>query len=666
MTKATSDSPRPADDLPFSAGFEKEDTAARFRDRTTPASARILSFLFVFGREICILSLVLMTVYLHSLVAGGGETILAPLLTLVAAAPLIGLIIFEFGFAKALSGYRLRRQRLFAQARAAFAIFVFAALLFIHPLLGAGVVLGGLLSFAATFGLRSLLKREPMWDFLPEETASVFAGRDGFGLTLAHQPADGIPLLQAIYTAAMWLSLTVAIASASWLTAEGILNSSAIAAAGLLSFWSASAVNGYLTQFTTADPDKVNTADGVISLPVPESMADAVPESGAVVRSLSVFDAEGKALLSDINFDFEPGGVIGLNGGNFAGKSLLMRTLSDPHHQTGLSIRGFVRMDGVDPWQRFPTDQEINSVYVPPVPLLMPGTGRQNLSCFGSDLMHDRALHQLKRIVLTTDTVEHISSAASVVDLSTTEAKAIAIARAFALRPKIYLLDRPEDGATEQMINSLAGRIQQERRMGACFLLATESRTLLDLCDKLLMMQNGRVIDFGPANEIRQRTSIGWSQFQSQRSLDSEDGLTDWIAAQFRRDGDEANRRKISMIASEMLAFSCVDLPPAEDPGNIRFEYKHEIGFGILRMLDDGKAVSSGFLSKTQQEAEAEKESGRRSPMATVMRASKTFDAYIEKDQRVIEVKIETYDPRKNDSLKASEQKVTEHEVAVQ
>ncbi len=291
-------------------------------------------------------------------------------------------------------------------------------------------------------------------------------------------------------------------------------------------------------------------------------------------------------------------------------------------------------------------ERNVLAMLLPERPILLETSGANNLSCFDDGPPLGRAQDILKQLVFTADTVEHICQSPNAKSLSTSEQKALAFARAFFIRPRLFCMDRPEDGATGPLMAALADRIKQECRLGATFIVATENRAILDICDQFLMLQNGRLVDFGPAEEIRARMSAGWIRFVAERDLDSEESLTSWLCAQFRRDGDETNRRTVCMIANEMLAFSCQDQQGLSDVQTLRFEFKHFKGHCILRMIDQGAPVSTGVLQKAEKEAEQDDVLGRLSPLAAIIKGSLDLDVHMEHSHRVLEVKIETYDPR--------------------
>lgn len=644
-------------DVKFTAGeAERESVAAdrseilsgpEMRDRSSPAWLLPLSFFFILAAEACVSVVALLPVFFQSMVAGSGETLLAPLLILVAAVPLLGLLVFEYGYSKAFAGFRAAREKSAVHVRALLGLMIALALAALHPLLAAPFAVGAVLALFVAWAANKFLRDEPAWDFLPPEAVSVLSGRDLFGWRLANARPDKPALAETGLRVSALMALTCGFACASWLAAVGIWNIASIASTGLLSFWATRAFGDFFHHKLGSRFNAEGLAHAVTELPLAEETDDSTRHEGLVVSHLSAFDKQGKALLSDINLNFEPGTIVGIAGENFSGKSLLMQAINGPYDLNGLVVSGSIRAGGQNPWQREAQDRFVASVLVQPQPLLVPGNGADNLSCFGAEYEQTRAERALKQLVLTTDTVNRIRNCADARRLSTSEQKALGLARSFFLRPRVYLFDRPEDGASTRMLAALAEKIEKECRLGAIFLIATENRELLDLCDQIVVMDGGRIADIGPAQEIRAQRAIGWHRLKVERAIDSEETLGRWLSSQFRRDGDGANIRNVCMVGRELLSFSCHDLPPDSQHAEVQFEFKNFEGHCILRMRDAGQPVSSGFFDKMQTIAQESEGLVKIPPLAAAMQGATKVETRSEADMRVIEAKIATYDPRK-------------------
>lgn len=644
----------PARDLSALSKGLAEDAPLSFRDRTTPLWASAISVLFSLGSGVCLLAVAVFLVFFYEQVALNGQRILAPLLWFGALVPIVGGLIFDLTHARAMSGFRYIRTRHQVRGKAIVGCLAAATLAFLDPLLAAPFLVGGLLSGLLCTLAARWVRREPMWEFAQPEAISFLSGRDQRAVDLANAARADSPLLDGLQRALSLAALVSGCALASWFTANEVLSIAAIATISLLTYWSVDAFTAFFRQNAQADPENLGHAQDIVPLPAPYSADAETAETALIVSHLTVRTNQGTPLLSDVSFQAEPGAVIGICGDSFSGKSLLLQALQAPQDLEGLSVEGHVSLHGTPLWSRTAQKGPLPAVLVPPTPLSVPGGGAENLACFAGKTHLDRARRTLQSLVFTADTVSHILSAKDVRHLSQTEQKALSFARALALRPQLYLFDRPEDGASESLLAALGGKLKSEARLGQITLMITENRGLLECCDQLLMMQNGRIIEFAPTKDIRARQSSGWSRFVTERDLDNEEALDAWLCSHFRREGDEGNRRAVCMVANEMLSIACqAQADPQADPETVAFEFKHHVGKCELRLIDTRLALSTGAMQKARVAADTSVEGERLSPLAKIMRDSLEVETGLTEGDGYLLVTIKTYDPRLLEKRKA-------------
>ncbi len=625
------------------------DIDIRMSDRSAPAWAGFLAAVFAVASGVCLLGAALMAAFFQSLVAERGELILAPLLLAVGAVPVIGSLILDYAFSRALAGYRRIRHRLFRQAQAYLAGLIFAALSLVHPLLGLGIPASAAVSAGGLWLLSRRARAEPLWDFKPAEAVSILSGRDDAGLAISRTRPVDHALTASMHRVSLWLSVLVALASGSWLVAQEVLAPAALPASALITLWSADACARFfrLRFGTEAAPDRHTRAVKSVQLVTEE---EDMPE-GLRIRALSAHHPRGHALLSELSFDVPPGSVTGILGDSGAGKSLLLRAISDPFALRNLEVRGNVRVNDEDLWRREARARSVQCVLLPARPIILPASGRDNLAAFQDSFAAERGRKILEQLVFSSDLVEEICAASDAGRLPDMQQKALALARAFLLAPSLYLLDRPEDGLPDKQVAALLSRIGHETRLGRSALLVTENRALLERCDRLIILQQGRIVDYGEAGETRARMAAGWMRFVGARRLDTEDNLESWVRSHFKRNGDEANRRKVCMIASEMLAFSCRGVSDVNRQ-TLSFEFKHFEGHCILKLQDSDVPVSSAQLQAARRQTGDGGENTRLSPLARILRDSLGVETNAALDRRELIVKAETYDPRKTGTQK--------------
>ncbi|SLN61871.1 ABC transporter ATP-binding/permease protein [Pseudoruegeria aquimaris] len=615
----------------------------RVADRALPRWAASLSFIFTATSAACWLSIAILAIFFQDIVAEQRKLHAALALALLGTAPLLGLVILDFAHGRALSGYQYTRQRNEARARALIGLLIGVTLTAVHPLLGLGVFAGIGLNHALPAAARALRLAEPPWDFTSEEAASVLSGRDDTGLSLARKAPRPFGLMAAPGALSTGVALLVTLAIGSWLMAQQIVATAAMPGLLLIVIWAVLA--SAKPVWPEAEAEKLPEPAQIERIPLPETEEQASGPAGLRVHRLTVSEAAQGALLRDIEITLPPGSVTGLIGSSAAGKSLLLKALAAPQDLSGLSVAGHASYNEEDLWERSRIEVQPPCVHLPAAPLILPVSAQDNLTCFSGEALGLRARKALEQLVYSADAADRILAAQDASRLSASEQKALAFARAFLLNPGLYLMDRPEDGASERLLAALAERIRTERRAGRSFLVATENRGLLELCDSMIVLEGGRLMDVGPAQEIRSRMAEGWSRFVTENTLDAEDALHLWLRSHFRRRGDEGNRRKACVVGSELLALSASEAKGGTRE-RIRFDFKHFKGFCQLEMSDTGAAISNAQIENARSRLQESGEVLNRDPLVEILRHSLSFDQRISSDRRTISVQIETYDPR--------------------
>ncbi|HEV2501824.1 MAG TPA: ATP-binding cassette domain-containing protein [Mesorhizobium sp.] len=208
-------------------------------------------------------------------------------------------------------------------------------------------------------------------------------------------------------------------------------------------------------------------------------------------------------MLQGVSLRVEPGSLVGLIGANGAGKSTLMN-----------SICGFLR----------PRSGAVNMngrdvIGLPPDELLSTGVGylmeghstfpamtvEENLALGCWQWRGDR-----KRVAKAVDEVflrspflkERRLTAAGL--MSGGQQRILEIERLYMTEPTLILLDEPSIGLSPKLSSELLARADGFRTAGAAVLLVDQNaRRVAELADYVYVMQLGRIVTEGAANEIR-------------------------------------------------------------------------------------------------------------------------------------------------------------------
>ncbi len=212
--------------------------------------------------------------------------------------------------------------------------------------------------------------------------------------------------------------------------------------------------------------------------------------------------------LADISLTIEPGERIGLIGRVASGKSTLGRLLCGLYDPTA----GSYRIDGLESRQYDPHDLRETLRFVGQDAELFSGTVRENLLVGANEANDAAIIEAVKRsgadAFIGRDATGfdfHIGERGS--RLSGGQRSFLVLARALATPAHLLFLDEPTgamDSQTEQMF---VDRLRTASPAGQTLILATHRMAVLNLVDRLIVMDNGRIVADGPRDEIlAQRT----------------------------------------------------------------------------------------------------------------------------------------------------------------
>jgi ATP-binding cassette subfamily C exporter for protease/lipase/ATP-binding cassette subfamily C protein EexD len=213
-----------------------------------------------------------------------------------------------------------------------------------------------------------------------------------------------------------------------------------------------------------------------------------------------------RPILANVGFALAPGEALAIIGPSAAGKSTLARLL------TGVWApnTGTVRLDGADVayWPRPELGPWIG--YVPQDVELFDGSVADNIARLG-EVDSDAVVAAAKRanahdMILSLPQGYDTQVGEQGSRLSPGQRQRVALARALYGDPRLVVLDEPNsnlDGAGEI---ALAQALSGLRSDGVTSVVITHRPSLIAHVDKILMLEAGRVKQFGPAAEVMKAT----------------------------------------------------------------------------------------------------------------------------------------------------------------
>ena len=196
-----------------------------------------------------------------------------------------------------------------------------------------------------------------------------------------------------------------------------------------------------------------------------------------------------KTVLQDVCFKVEQGEIFGLLGPSGAGKTTIINILT---HQ--LVPESGTYEVGVQPMQTGLMLEEDG--------LYRRLTTAENLNLFAGIYGVDKSnvLEALQSVGLGGDTKKPVAK------LSTGMRKRLALARAILHSPKILFLDEPTSSLDPTTAKGIHQLIFDFKNKGSTIFLTTHNmEEAVGLCDKIALLHNGKIVEYGSPKEICER-----------------------------------------------------------------------------------------------------------------------------------------------------------------
>lgn len=244
---------------------------------------------------------------------------------------------------------------------------------------------------------------------------------------------------------------------------------------------------------------------------------DAAVTGGALLRVDNVAHAfGGLKVLTDVSFDADGRGVVGLIGPNGSGKTTLFNIMSGflrPRAGRVTLAGGDITAHSVQQRSRagllrtFQTPKVFDHMSV--LENVMTGAyAHSHAGMIGSMLALPSARRELSDVRQSARQVCHRFDLDRLIDrkagsLPAGQRRVVELARAYHARPKVLLLDEPSSGLSTPEIEELRRWIERLSAEGITIVLVSHDMGLMSVCARVHVLYFGRIIASGPMDEIR-------------------------------------------------------------------------------------------------------------------------------------------------------------------
>lgn len=207
-------------------------------------------------------------------------------------------------------------------------------------------------------------------------------------------------------------------------------------------------------------------------------------------------------VVQALNLVIRPGEKVGVLGRVGSGKSTLLRLLMGLYQPSS----GALRLDGVDLRQIDPAQLRAQVAYVAQQPVLFSGTVRENLAiarpeASDAEILRAASLAGADQFVRKHPLGYDMPLGERGEGLSAGQRQALAIAQALVKDADVILMDEPTSAMDDRTEAEFRRGLQPELT-GKTFVIVTHKPSMLELVDRLVIVDGGRVVMDGPKDQV--------------------------------------------------------------------------------------------------------------------------------------------------------------------
>lgn len=228
-------------------------------------------------------------------------------------------------------------------------------------------------------------------------------------------------------------------------------------------------------------------------------------ENGAIAfRNVEFSYPEATSpVLTAVNIEIRPGERVGIVGRIGSGKTTLGRLVTGLYHPTA----GEVLIDGIDIRQYHPHEIRTAIALVAQDADLLHGSVRDNI-LMANPIADDEAIVRAARLSGVDEFVAGnprgfempVGERGS--RLSGGQRQCVALARAILVDSRVLFLDEPSSAMDLQSERQLIERLRTALAPGRTAIIATHRQSMLQLVDRLIVLDGGRIVADGPRDRV--------------------------------------------------------------------------------------------------------------------------------------------------------------------
>ena len=250
------------------------------------------------------------------------------------------------------------------------------------------------------------------------------------------------------------------------------------------------------------------------------------------VRNLKKFFGEVKA-VNGISFDVHKGEIFGLLGPNGAGKTTTIKLL------LGLlePLEGDIRILGLNP-EREEVQMKKNVGYVSEEPMIFKSLTPKDLFNFIASIRQldpKEATERVQEYLESLGAAEYYNQ--MIASLSHGNKQKIQIVSSILHEPDLLILDEPISGLDAKSVRVVKEILDMHIEKGGAVLFSTHIMEVAeDLCDRIAIINRGKLVGIGTIDELRQQANkLGASLEDVFLRLTEQDSSVEEIVKKLRK-----------------------------------------------------------------------------------------------------------------------------------